>query len=358
MRKFALLLICLLAPRAIAQEATSGADLRATLSGQLAASSEFSEPEVGEPPVSPAFRTVLYPTIKFSDHWGVTSAWQLYSRRYFFGDFDTSGKGARGNLLQTSLNYSRVSGKGSLLVRAGILSTAFGAFLLRYDDADNALIGLPPAYGYYYSPISSLGVAGAQIDATRGKWDGRVQFANSSPANPRSIFAKDQYGNWAGGGGYTVLQGLRVGVSAYRGPYLDRQYAYFFPGEANPNTLPAHALGVDAEFARGHWNLQGEFQRFTMPYAAIPIFREDAGYAEVRRVLHPRWYLAARGGYTSTSAAGTEERMEIGGGFRPGRFELLKVDYELDHYSQGSSSFDKTFAIQFVTTLNRSYASR
>jgi hypothetical protein len=46
------------------------------------------------------------------------------------------------------------------------------------------------------------------IDANRGKFDGRAQFANSSPAHPRCIFDHDQYGNWAGGGGYTIRQGL------------------------------------------------------------------------------------------------------------------------------------------------------
>src|SRR6202042_767688 len=129
--------------------------------------------------------------------------------------------------------------KGSVLLRAGQMSTAFGSFVLRYDDAENALVDLPISYGYYYAPVSILGVAGAQIDATRGKFDGRLQFANSSPANPRSIFARDQYGNWAGGAGYTIHQGFRIGVDAYRGPYLSRNYAFFLPGEKNPSALPA-----------------------------------------------------------------------------------------------------------------------
>ena len=110
------------------------------------------------------------------------------------------------------------------------------------------------------------------------RFDGRIQFANSSPANPRSIFANDQYGNWAGGGGFTIRQGLRVGVSGYRGPYLDRKYAYYFPGEANPSKLPAHAIGLDGNWAHGHTTAFVEVQRFVMPYTVIPDFRESAGY--------------------------------------------------------------------------------
>ena len=341
-----------------AQEARTGVELRATTTEQLAASSVFTQPKADHPTAVAGFRTVLYPTMKFDDHWSVTATWQLVSRPYFYDSFATSGHGVKGNLLQGTVNYSRVSEKGSLLVRVGEMSTAFGAFLLRYDDAENPLVDLPPAYGYYYAPVSSTAVAGAQLDTTRGRWDGRLQFANSSPADPRSLFARDQYGNWAGGAGLTVRQGFRVGVSGYRGPYLARNYPYFFPGEANPNTLPAHAVGVDSEWARGHWNLQGEFQRFVMPYAAVPTFREDAGYLEARRVLHPRWYVAARTGYTSASFGGTSERFEFAGGFRPGRFELIKADYELDHHNQGSVTLDHTFTVQFVATLHASRALR
>jgi hypothetical protein len=353
-----LVLLAALAPRTVAQEARSGVSLGATVTGQFAASSIFTKVAIAEPVAAAGFRTVLYPTIKFSDHWTITGAWQAYSRPYFFDSFTNTDRGTSGNLLQASINYARVSPKGSLVVRAGELSTAFGSFLLRYDDAENPLANLPQAYGYYYAPVSILPVAGAQIEATRGKLDGRVQFANSSPANPRSIFAHDQYGNWAGGAGITVRQGLRFGVSAYRGPYLSRNYAFFFPGEANPSALPAHSLGADAEFAHGHWNIQGEFQRFVMPYSVIPTFRQDAAYSEVRRVLSPRWFVAVRTGYSSASFGGNNERYEFSAGFRPNRFELLKADYELDHHSSVTPATDNTFFLQFVTTLTMSRAVR
>jgi hypothetical protein len=286
----ALGLIC--PPYLIAQEASSGFDLRSTLSGQFATSNVYTEaPRSGEP-VGLRFRSVVYPTINLNDNWTITGAWQLASRPYFYEDFSNAGNGVNGNLLQASLNYSRISSKGSLLVRAGRLSTAFGSFLLRYDDSENPLVDLPMEYGYYYTPVSNLSVAGAQIDATRGKWDGRLQLANASPANPRSLFQHDQYGNWAGGAGYPIQQEFRIGVSAYYGPYLDRQYAYFFPGETNPSTLPAQGLGLDVSWARGHWIVQGELQHFVLPYKAIPTFREQAGYVELKRTLSPRSSIA------------------------------------------------------------------
>jgi hypothetical protein len=299
-------------------------------------------------------RSVVYPTLKFSDNWFITGALQLATRPYFYEDLSTSGYGAKGNVLQSTLNYARVFHNGSVLVRAGEMPTAFGSFLLRYDDADNALVDLPIEYGYYYAPVSILGVAGAQVDATGSKVDARLQFANSSPANPRSVFSRDQYGNWAGGAGYTIRQGFRVGVSGYRGPFLDRQYEYFFPGEANPNTLSAHALGLDVNWARGHTSVQGEMQRFVMPYKAIPTFRESAGYGELKQVLSPRWYIAVRNGFSSANASGNQQTLETATGFRPNRLQLIKVGYEYEHYSVGAEHNDNTLAIQFITTLHRS----
>jgi hypothetical protein len=336
-----------------AQEASSGVDLRATLTAQGVASNELTDAPRSGAPITVGARAVAYPTWKISDNWFVSGALQVTTRPYFFGDLATEGYGAKGLVLQSTLNYSRVSDKGSLLLRAGEMSTAFGSFILRYDDADNALVDLPIEYGYYYSPVSILGVAGAQIDATRGKWDARAQFANSSPANPRSLFASDQYGNWAGGAGYTIRQGFRVGVSAYRGPYLDRHYEYFLPGEANPNTLRASALGLDVNWARGHTSAQGEWQKFVMPYTEIPTFREWAGYGEVKRVLSPRWYIALRNGYSSAGSTGKQMALETAAGFRPNRFQLIKLGYEYEHYSTGAERNDNTLAIQFITMLHK-----
>jgi hypothetical protein len=180
-----------------------------------------------------------------------------------------------------------------------------------------------------------------------------VQFANSSPANPRSLFAKDQYGNWAGGAGYTIRQGIRVGVSGYRGPYLDRLYEALVPGNANPNTLPAHALGLDVNWAHGHTSVQGEAQRFVFPYTAIPTVRESAEYVELKQVLSARWYLAGRAGFSTTTGSGRQQIIETAAGFRVNRLQLIKVSYEYGHYSTGSPQNANLLGIQFITTLHR-----
>lgn len=341
-----------------AQEARSGLDFRETLSGLGAASNRLSAPPRSGSSVAGGFRSITYPTWKINSNWSVTGAYQLVSRPYFFGDFDTAGDGAKGYLLQSTVNYSRISDNGSLLLRAGVLSSAFGSFLLRYDDAVNPLVDMPPQYGYYYVPVSTAGLPGAQIDVTRGRFDARAQVANSSPANPRSLFARNQYGNWAGGVGYTVRQGFRVGLDGYRGPYLSRDYAYFFPGEKDPSTRPATGLGVDVQCSRGHTSLQFEEDRFLLPYSVIPDYSESAGYVEIRQVLSPRWYIAFRPGYTAANEGGDRREIESAVAYRFNRFQLVKLDYEIEHYTQSEPRNQNTVALEWVVSLDRAFAAK
>lgn len=335
----------------LAQEADSGIDLRATITGQGVYDRTLTQsPRDGSPFVA-GFRSLLYPTWKIGDHWVISGAIDVNSRPYFREDFSTQGYGVDVQIIQANLGYSKVWKNGSVVARAGQLSSAFGAFLLRYDDADNPLLNMPMEYGYYGAGVTTAGLTGAQVDGTLGKWDGRAQFTNSSPANPRSIFEDGQYPNWAGGVGYTIRQGLRVGISACRGPYLDRESRFFFRGESSPRDLPATAGGADVEWARGHWNLYGEWQRFEMNYHVIPTFRQDAGYAEARRVLHPRWYVAARAGYLHGTYHTGGETYEASVGFRPNSHQLIKAGYSLER-DWKDGSLHPMLGVQVVTMLH------
>jgi hypothetical protein len=275
----------------------------------------------------------------------------VISRPYFFEQFSTQGYGLKADVLQANLSYSQFWKDGSVIIRLGQQSSAFGSFLLRYDDAVNPLIDVPMAYGYYGAGVTELGLAGAQADVTLGKLDMRAQFVNSSPANPRGITEPDQYGNWAGGVGYSIRQGLRVGASTYHGPYLDRHFAFFFPGEIVPRDLPASAYGIDVQWGSGPWNVYGEWQRFQMDYTAIPAFKEHTGYAEIKRVLNPRWYAAARLGYLRNSFSG-KQAYEFVAGFRPNRYQLLKVGYQIQQGAQIRGTLANTVSIQLVTSFH------
>jgi hypothetical protein len=346
----ALVLFCAHVPALFGQEANSGVDLQATVTGQALYSHELTQPPRNGLPLEAGLRAVLYPTWKLSSHWAVTGAVQTNSLPYFYEDFPTSGRGFTTNVLQATLGYYRVWEHASIAVRAGQLQTAFGSFLLRYDDAKNSLVGTPLQYSYNSAGVSTLGMTGIQADVTRGKWDARAQFVNSSPANPRTIFEKDQYGNWAGGIGYTILQGLRAGVSVYRGPYLDRGNPAWTEGAKTPKQLPATAWSAEGEWARGHWNMTGEWQRFILPRNTGPTYRQDAAYVEARRVLHPRLYLAVRGGFLHCNLKVSEESYELTAGYRLNVHQLVKAGFTVETTSTGE--LHRTFGLQLITTLH------
>jgi hypothetical protein len=339
------------AVRAQQYEAQTGFGLEGTFSAIGAASTRLEQsPRVGS--VGDAgFRLMLYPTLKLSRHWTIAGAYQAVSRPYFYSDFTTQGHGVQGRIVQGYLSYSRVGEHASVIVRAGELSSAFGSFPLRYGDRDNPLIDIPQQYGYYGSPATLAALAGVEADVTWRKLDARAQFVNSSPANPRSVFDKEQYGSWAGGGGITIRQGWRVGVSGYRGPYLDRQSEFYYPAEGRPRSMPAGAIGLDAEWARGHWNLRGELQRFVLTYGPFPSFREHTGYVEAQRALGPRWYVASRFGYLSADYIGHVQTIEAAAGFRPATGQIVKISYETSHNQFGAFP-DRTLAVEYVTSIH------
>lgn len=334
-----------------AQEADSGFDLRTNISGLAAYTHQLSAAPRSDSPETGGVRLILYPMWKIDQHWSFSGAVQIASRPYFYEQFSTQGYGVRANILQGYLAYSRIAANRSLVVRVGQMTSAFGSFLLRYDDAVNPLIDVPLSYGYYGRGVTSDGLMGAQVDATLSRLDVRAQFTNSSAANRRSIFDRDQYGAWTGGAGLTLRQGLRIGVSSYRGAYLHRQFAFYFPGEAKPKDLPGSAYGIDTQWATGHWNLSGELQRFQLTYRAIPDFNEHTGYAEVRRVLSPRWFAAVRAGYLRANVIPAHEVYETALGFRPNRHQLIKFGYELQRGRFVRSSLAGVYAFQLVTTL-------
>jgi len=335
-----------------AQEADSGFELRTTISASSSYSEELTQPPRDGSPFTGGFNVLLYPTWKLTSHWTIFGALQVISRPYYEEDFGTQGYGVKGDLLQLSLGYSRFWGDNrSLVVRVGQLSSAFGSFLQRYDPMENSVIGIPSAYGYYYDPVTIQGLVGAEVDATAGKLDVRAQFTNSSPANRRSIFDHDQYGDWAGGAGYTIRQGLRVGASAYYGPYLDRQYPFFPPGELPPRDLPASAVGMDVEWGWGHWNAWGEVQRFQMDYHVIPTLIQHMGYAEVRRTLSPRWYAACRIGYVRANEFSGSQTYEFAAGFRPNAHQLIKFGYTIQQGAEYPGTLGNVAAIELVTSI-------
>src|SRR5580704_6672197 len=367
-----------------AQDANFGFSVPMTISGGALYTGRLQTDGVS--PFTAGFRAMFYPTLKLGSHWFAYAAVQVRLAPYFYYDAYDGDHEFYNNVLQAYLGYSFRAGQTSVVVKAGQLSSAFGSFPLRYDDAENPLLDQPLPYiydigvtasqlpcgvkdltsqGYGGSlwfhcggapgwqdgitPVTLYGLPGIEADVSGNGFDGRLQVTSGSPASVQGISRLNQYAQWTAGGGYTIRQGFRVGISAFRGPYLDPQLQPLLPAESTLRDFPASAVGADVQWARGHWSIGGEWQRyqFELPNFVRPP-AVTTGYAEVKSTLTPRLYLASRVGWLKSGRVADNQGLSAGA-FAPrvgsyefaagcwlNRHQLLKIGYEwLDVEHQG-----------------------
>jgi len=103
--------------RLAGQEAQSGVDVRATISSEAIYAPELTEGPRDGTPLDGAFRAVVYPMVKLSEHWIVASAVQFSSVPYFTEDSMTPEHAVTTKCCKLTLGYSRFWKSGSLNVR-------------------------------------------------------------------------------------------------------------------------------------------------------------------------------------------------------------------------------------------------
>jgi hypothetical protein len=384
-----------------AQDSNYGFSMPMTVSGGAIYTGRVQYQDSGNSPGTGGFRAMFYPTLKLGSHWFAYGAVQTRLTPYFYYDaYNNPDHQFYTSVLQAYLGYSFRAGKISAVVKAGRLSSAFGAFPLHYDDAENPLdqplqyisevhvnanqlpCGVHDLTSQYYgtlwfycggapgwqpglTPVTLYGLSGIEADVSGYNFDGRFQVTSGSPASPQSLNLANQYAQWTAGGGYTIRQGFRVGVSGFRGPYLDQVVASFLPSGTTLRDFPASAVGVDAQWARGHWSVSGEWQRF---WFDLPRFVQSpsvtAAYGEVKSVLTPRVYLAGRVGWLKSGRvvdnkgasadefAPTIGSYELAAGCWLNRRQLLKFGYEWLNIDHQSGTRNNVLGVQLVTSLH------
>lgn len=361
-----------------AQDAQIGVALPFTFSAGMLDTSRAQYAGPSAPQVFGSFRLLATPEIKLGSHWYGYAALQVRWAPYFYQDAYVYHRQIKFDVLQGFIGYSRSWNHTALAVKAGKLSSAFGAFPLRYDDMVNPLLDQPLPYNYLLKqpsstsakiyarpPVTLYGLPAVEFDFSWRRLDSRFQFTTSSPYNPIGFFKSGQYPQWTAGGGYTIRQGFRVGISAYRGPWLAGSLSSLVPTGLSATNFPAGAVGLDVQWARGRWSASGEWDRFVFhfPYLSnAPTV--NFAYAELKVIVRPRWYAAFRANYqidnhavvggvqSATTVYPNRQYYEVAVGFRPNRFELLKVGYEWAKVANGAVNHNNVFGVQFVTSFN------
>ncbi len=349
----------LLCAGAYAQEAEFGITVPVTLSFGAMDTHRFQiiDPKFGS--ATPAFRAMMYPTLKLGSHWFLYAALQVRKIPYFYYDAFLRGRDVEFDVPQAYIGYAAQAGKASMVFKAGQLVSAFGSFPLHYDDMQNPVIDQPLSYitritmrtdqlscgtsellrqkyGFVFAncggakggapgltPVTLYGLLGAQAEISVSRFDARFQLTNSSPAYATWGLTR-QFLQWAAGGGFTIRQGFRIGASAFRGPYLQTNIAADLPRGTTVRDFPATGLGIDGQWARGRVSLNGEYQRlqFNAPnFEIAPAI--SSGYLESKVRLTPRFFLAGRAGWLSTL------HVKDSKGISADQFAPLLTNYEL-----------------------------
>ena len=219
-----------------------------------------------------------------------------------------------------------------LHIQAGRVPLTIGAFARRAYGSDNLLVGVPLVYQYLTSvrpdalpqtpddvlrmrargwlpsyPIGSTrataglpilaysrGDTGVQMQWTADTWTAAAAVTRGTAADPRVL---DNNSGVAVSGRIAVVRpsGLTVGLSGSRGAWVSRDVTSLLSAVEQNRGTSQSLLGLDAEFARGHWIFRGEWwhSRFGMPTLTQPL-SATGGFAEARFRFFPRWQVSAR----------------------------------------------------------------
>lgn len=383
-----------------AQDASYGLSLPVTLSGGGMYSERLQLRAPNGSPATAGLRAMLYPTLKLGEHWFAYAAIQETLAPYFYYDAYNPEHEWYSNVIQAYVGYSLRAEKMSMVFKAGRLSSAFGSFPLHYDDAINPLLDQPLSYiqsitlrpdqipcgvsdllsqGYGsvsnlcggapgrqrgLTPVTLYGLPGIEAEISGFRLDARLQITDGSPTNPQGLDQVEHYAQWAAGAGYTIRQGFRIGMSAFRGPYLDRSLDPWLTVGTTVRNFPASAAGVDVQWARGRWSVSGEWQRFRFDSPNFVVSPSIAStYGEVKTVLTPRLFLAGRPGWLSPGAAVDTKGIstnkfapsiasyELAAGWWLNRHQVLKTSYEWLNIEHMPGTRFNVLGVQLVTTF-------
>jgi hypothetical protein len=390
-----------LAGLAFAQESDSGISLPVTLSAGTLYSGRLQLVDPTAAPASAGLRTVFYPTVKLGSHWFGYAAVQVRYAPYFYYDAYNPNHELFTDVLQAYAGYSFRAADTTVVIKAGRLTSAFGSFPLRYDDAENPLLDQPLSYiqsltlradqlpcgtvdllNQFYgsvahqcggvagrtigiTPVTLYGLPAVQVEASGHRMDVRLQASSGSPASPQAWTRAGTYRQWTAGAGFTIRQGFRVGVSGFRGPYLDPSLASLLPPGTTVRDFPASGIGTDVQWARGRWSVNGEWQRFHFESPNFSVSPSlESSYVEGKTRLTPRLFVAGRvawlrpgrvvdkSGVSATEFASSMGSYELGGGWWLNRHQLLKASYQWLNIEYVPGAQLNVYGVQLVTTFN------
>lgn len=264
----------------------------------------------------------------------------------FFGEVSAeagSGRYEPGSEIYAKQYGLRFSPTDELTFEGGKVRQIVGTFSSRQLSFRNPLIGTPDGYAITY-PF------GARIDGSIHMVDYRAGVV-SLPLH-RDGYTPDPSAAWrpAIGAGITPTVGMRVGVSATIGPYLNHDLSSSQLRAQDWTSYKQRVVAGDAQISRGYFegNAEVVYSNYDVPGRGTPIDGVSF-YLEPKYTFTPRCFMVARyerndypfiSPVTQTFWVANRvilSDVEIGGGFRATASTLLKLSIRADHWTPNAS---------------------
>ena len=193
----------------------------------------------------------------------------------------------RGEIEQAFLRYVS-SGKAQLMIDVGRVVFPIGNFSKRYFSSVNPLIGAPDSYDVSYPE-------GVVVTGAASFFDYRVAVINRPLANKKYVPESDTAWHPAVALGFTPVIGWRIGAYVTQGPYLGHAVAPMLAAGLSWRDFDQRVAGVELEFSRGHFELNGDwaFSTYEVP-ARSKLSRGQAWFLEPKYTWTPRLFTALR----------------------------------------------------------------
>jgi hypothetical protein len=264
----------------------------------------------------------------------------------------------RAELEQLGVRWHR---SAALLIDIGRIPSPIGAFAPRRFSTRNPLIGVPDGYPVQYPWGVMASGATTTLDYRVGVMSLPVAHEGYVP-EPTSAFRP------VIGGGITPVVGVRLGVSATAGPYLNDSLSATQLGGESWRSYGQRVLAADLHASRGHADLRGEWARSRYEVPGQQPIQGTTYYGEGTYALTPRIFAAIRhelNAYPFIRAFGDAwtarltafQNTEVGAGFRWNASTLLKASYRSDRWEVNAqnSGFIRPGGHAFAVQLSRTF---
>jgi hypothetical protein len=252
------------------------------------------------------------------------------------------GPGSESYMKQYGIRFSP---SDAFTLEAGKVRQIVGTFSSRQLSFRNPLIGTPDGYATSY-PI------GVRLDGSAGMIDYRVGALSLPLFRAGYVPIPSDAIRPAFGAGITPVVGVRFGMSATMGAYLNDAFTQGQLRAEDWKSFKQSVVAADLQLSRGYFEGHAELAHSTYDVPGRPT--EIKGllfYLEPKYTFTPRFFMAARyerndypyiSPIFATSPIWIANRVvlqdvEMGGGFRATASTLLKLSVRADHWAPNAN---------------------